>query len=132
MSFAYLYSLVENYFVTYFKIIFFLTIIITTIYCTLFVFKFVEHAFFYGSLISLIFSFFILMIFGRKIFIYELKKSSVLILVITFLTVFVNVLIVYLEFRPSAIIFLLLIYFLFLVFNLYKYKFLLKNLRNTA
>lgn len=131
MSFAYLYSLVINCFDRYIKIVISITAITTIFYAMFFYFNYVELAFFNCSIISLLFSFFLLIFYGKKIFIDELRKESLFLLLFTFFTIFVSLSKVYFNFNSIIVKCLLFFYLLFLVYVFNKYKFLLKSLNSS-
>jgi O-antigen/teichoic acid export membrane protein len=132
MSFAYLYSLVMSCFEKYIKIVISITVITTILYAGFFIFNYIESAFYYCSIISLIFSFFILIFYGNEIFISELKKVVLVILILTFIIVLISSSLVFFELKSSLKFYQFFIYVGFLIYFINRFKYLLKSLKSTS
>ncbi|MDD2675421.1 MAG: hypothetical protein PHF81_11120 [Flavobacterium sp.] len=130
MSFAYLHSLVNNVFHIYIKYLIAIALLIAIIYCVFFILDMFVTSIFLGSIISLIFSFVLLVKFGKKIFIPELKYKSYIILIVTFTSVLLISSTVFLKSESAVVFYVGFVYFLFLLLNINLFILLIKTFKN--
>lgn len=130
MSFAYMHSLVNNNFVVYVKNLIAITLLISILYGLFFIFDLFVSAIFFGSITSLVFSFFIFYKYGNKIFISELKSINYLILISTFTIILLIVTIVFFKIKTTIIFILGIVYAMVILLNFNLFKFLFKTFKN--
>ena len=132
LSFAYMHSLVNNNFVVYIKYIIAITLLISILYGLFFIFDLFVSAIFFGSIISLLFSFFILFKFGKKIFISELRSINYTILISTFTIILLIVSIVFFKMESTTVFILGVVYCIVLLLNFNLFRFLFKTFKNIS
>lgn len=132
LSFAYMHSLVNNNFVVYIKYIIAITLLISILYGLFFMFDLFVSAIFFGSIISLLFSFFILFKFGKKNFISELRSINYTILISTFTIILLIVSIVFFKMESTIVFILGVVYCIVLLLNFNLFRFLFKTFKNIS
>lgn len=130
ISFPYLHSLVNNKFEVYIKYVISITLLITILYSLFFIFDLFVAAIFYGSIISMLFSFVLLLKYGKKIFTTELINTNYIVLIFTFISVLLITMSIFLNIDSTIIYYVGVMYLIFIVFNLKLFVFLFNTFKN--
>jgi O-antigen/teichoic acid export membrane protein len=128
MSFGYMYCLINNKFTFYLKYFTVFTLIIVVLFTILIANNYFYYSIFLGALISLIFSFFIMIKYGKEILVFFMKKTY-FILVFTYFFIFLFLLFYLLEIKNDIIYYSSLLYFILLVSNIRLMKFIFSTLK---
>lgn len=128
MSFGYMYSLINNNFSFYLKYFIVITLLTVILYAILIANNYFFYSIFLGALINFIFSFIIMIKYGKEILFFN-KKKSYFILIVTYFFIILFFMFSLLEIKSDIIYYICFLYLLLLVLNFNLLKFILSTLK---